>query len=110
MDVVAARGFAEDDFLRGRVERGEADGAIAVDGFAVGWGGLVWSGGGGGDGRVGGGEDLAQFGAEECELVLEVFGGFEDVVQDLYLCVPRQQLEFPPALWVVSVMLWAALT
>lgn len=56
VDVVAAGGFAEHDGFGGGGHGGEADGAVAFDGFAV--GGV---GGGGEGGRWRGvGEDLAE--------------------------------------------------
>lgn len=108
VDVVAAGGFAVDYVFGG--EGGEfrvADWAVAFDGFAVAvdflpffffrllcwrrWG--VFVGGGGGRGwllwLLGSGyagllgEDLAELGGEKCDLVSEVLGGFEDVVEDV---------------------------
>lgn len=84
MDVVPACGFAPDDFLCAGLEFHEADWAVAGDVFAVGGGSMGWRGSDGvGEGEGGLGEDKLEFGGEEGELVLEVFGGFEDVVEDV---------------------------
>lgn len=83
VDVVAACGFAVDDFLGGWGEVHAADGAVVFDGFAD---GVVGGAGGGGFGRGSGrcfGQDLLKLGGQEGGLVLQLAGGFEDEVEDL---------------------------
>lgn len=63
MDIVAAGGFAPDNLFGFGSESGEADGAVAFNGFAVG-GALgvgVCGGSLGGGGEGGEGEDFAEF-------------------------------------------------
>ena len=63
MDIIPARGLAEDDFFGGGVEFHEADGAVAGDWFAVGWFIICVVGGRRGRGKSRGmGEDLLEFG------------------------------------------------